>query len=114
MVFATLGAACYLAAHEQTAIIYRMLGNGAVAPVPSVAAGAYGSYVVFVVLAAGCIQLRLLCNLLDGLVALEGGRKGKAGDLFNEAPDRYADVVLAGSLQEYLRFGLEAGIFHAS
>ncbi len=94
MVFATVGAACYLAAHEQTAIFYRMLGTGAESPVPSVAAGAYGRYVAFVVLAGGCIQLRLLCNLLDGLVALEGGRKGKAGDLFNEAPDRYADVIL--------------------
>lgn len=40
------------------------------------------------------IQLRLLCNLLDGMVAVEGGLKGKAGDLFNEAPDRYADIVL--------------------
>ncbi len=39
-------------------------------------------------------QLRLLCNLLDGMVAVEGGLKGRAGDLFNEAPDRYADVVL--------------------
>lgn len=43
--------------------------------------------------AAGA-QLRLLCNLLDGMVAVEGGLKGKAGDLFNEAPDRYADVAL--------------------
>lgn len=40
------------------------------------------------------VQLRLLCNLLDGMVAVEGGLKGKAGDLFNEAPDRYADIVL--------------------
>jgi hypothetical protein len=30
------------------------------------------------------MQLRLLCNLLDGMVAIEGGMKGKAGDLFNE------------------------------
>jgi phosphatidylglycerophosphate synthase len=43
--------------------------------------------------AAG-VQLRLLCNLLDGMVAVEGGLKGKAGDLYNEAPDRYADIVL--------------------
>jgi phosphatidylglycerophosphate synthase len=50
----------------------------------------------FWLLLAGCagIQLRLLCNLLDGMVAVEGGLKGKAGDLFNEAPDRYADIVL--------------------
>jgi phosphatidylglycerophosphate synthase len=45
-------------------------------------------------IAAAAIQLRLLCNLLDGLVAVEGGLKGRAGDLFNEAPDRYADIVL--------------------
>lgn len=43
--------------------------------------------------AAG-VQLRLLCNMMDGLVAVEGGLKSKAGDLFNEAPDRIEDVVL--------------------
>jgi phosphatidylglycerophosphate synthase len=43
--------------------------------------------------AAG-VQLRLLCNMLDGLVAVEGGLKSKAGDLFNEAPDRIEDVLL--------------------
>ena len=47
--------------------------------------------------AAANIQLRLLCNLLDGLVAVEGGLKGRAGDLFNEAPDRYADIALLAS-----------------
>ncbi len=40
------------------------------------------------------IQLRLLCNLLDGLVAVEGGRKTALGDLYNEIPDRISDVVL--------------------
>jgi phosphatidylglycerophosphate synthase len=40
--------------------------------------------------AAG-IQLRLLCNLLDGMVAIEGGRKSKYGVLYNEVPDRVAD-----------------------
>jgi len=43
--------------------------------------------------AAG-VQLRLLCNLMDGLVAVEGKLKSKAGNLFNEAPDRLEDVVL--------------------
>ncbi|MEQ1859067.1 MAG: CDP-alcohol phosphatidyltransferase family protein [Chthoniobacteraceae bacterium] len=46
------------------------------------------------VLGVAGAQLRLLCNLLDGMVAIEGGLKGKAGDLFNEAPDRLADIVL--------------------
>lgn len=45
-------------------------------------------------LAAGCIQVRLLCNLLDGLMAVEGGLKTKAGEIFNEFPDRLADVAL--------------------
>lgn len=40
------------------------------------------------------IQLRLLANLLDGLVAVEHGRKQATGDLWNEVPDRLADVAL--------------------
>ena len=43
---------------------------------------------------AVCIQLRLVCNLLDGLMAVEGGKKTKAGEIFNEFPDRVADVAL--------------------
>ncbi|MDO4431362.1 MAG: CDP-alcohol phosphatidyltransferase family protein [Lonepinella koalarum] len=40
------------------------------------------------------IQLRLLCNLLDGMVAIEGGKKTAIGDIFNEFPDRIADSLL--------------------
>lgn len=40
------------------------------------------------------VQLRLVCNLLDGMVAIEGGRKSPVGDLYNEVPDRVADSVL--------------------
>lgn len=47
--------------------------------------------------AAG-IQLRLLCNLLDGMVAIEGGRKSKVGALFNEVPDRIADSLFLVAL----------------
>lgn len=43
--------------------------------------------------AVTCIQLRLLCNMLDGLVAVEGGVPSKAGALFNELPDRVEDTV---------------------
>jgi phosphatidylglycerophosphate synthase len=46
------------------------------------------------VLAAVCIQVRLLGNLLDGLIAIEGGRQTKVGELYNEIPDRVADVAL--------------------
>jgi phosphatidylglycerophosphate synthase len=43
--------------------------------------------------AALCVQLRLLCNLLDGLVAVEGGRGTPVGGLYNEIPDRLADSL---------------------
>ena len=44
------------------------------------------------------VQLRLICNLLDGLVAVEGGRGTSSGPLFNEIPDRVADSVLLVAL----------------
>ena len=44
--------------------------------------------------AAACVQLRLLCNMLDGLIAVENNLKSKLGDLFNEVPDRIEDVAL--------------------
>lgn len=44
--------------------------------------------------AAFCIQLRLLANILDGLVAIEGGRHSPTGALFNEFPDRIEDSLL--------------------
>jgi phosphatidylglycerophosphate synthase len=43
--------------------------------------------------AAGC-QMRLLCNLFDGMVAIEGGRKEPDGPFWNEAPDRASDILI--------------------
>lgn len=43
--------------------------------------------------ALGC-QLRLLCNLFDGMVAVEGGRGTADGPFWNEAPDRVADAFI--------------------
>jgi phosphatidylglycerophosphate synthase len=40
------------------------------------------------------IQLRLLANMMDGLVAVEGQRGSPTGPLFNELPDRLQDGVL--------------------
>lgn len=52
---------------------------------------------LYLLAAAVLVQLRLVCNLMDGMVAIEGGKKSKTGDLFNEVPDRIADVaILAG------------------
>jgi phosphatidylglycerophosphate synthase len=47
---------------------------------------------------AACVQLRLLCNLIDGMVAIEGGRKSKVGVLYNEVPDRIADSLFIVAL----------------
>lgn len=48
--------------------------------------------------AAVGIQLRLLCNLMDGMVAVEGGKASATGPIYNEVPDRVADVlILAGA-----------------
>jgi phosphatidylglycerophosphate synthase len=53
---------------------------------------------ILLVAAAASIQLRLLCNMLDGLLAVEGGLASPVGDLYNDVPDRIADVViLAGA-----------------
>lgn len=45
------------------------------------------------VLAGVMIQARLLCNLFDGMVAVEGGMGSKSGEIYNELPDRLADSV---------------------
>jgi len=45
-------------------------------------------------LGALCIQLRLICNLLDGMVAMEGGKSSAVGKIYNEFPDRIADSLL--------------------
>jgi phosphatidylglycerophosphate synthase len=45
-----------------------------------------------------CVQLRLLCNLLDGMVAIEGKRQSPVGGLYNEVPDRVADSLFIVAL----------------
>jgi phosphatidylglycerophosphate synthase len=49
-------------------------------------------------LCALCIQLRLLCNLLDGMVAVEGGKGSPLGRIYNEFPDRITDTLFIVAL----------------
>jgi phosphatidylglycerophosphate synthase len=83
----------------------RFLGRNGVTPnsisVASVVFAAMGGALMIAVAhplawlgAAACVQLRLVCNLLDGMVAIEGGKKTKTGPLYNEFPDRIADSLL--------------------
>jgi len=62
--------------------------------------------------AAAAIQLRLLCNLLDGMLAIEHDLRTKSGEIFNEMPDRIADVLIlvgAGYSVSTLPYGAVLG-----
>lgn len=50
------------------------------------------------------IALRGLCNLADGLVAIEHGKQTAVGILYNEVPDRISDSVL------FVALGYAAGV----
>ena len=66
----------------------------------------------FLILSAACVQMRLLCNLLDGMVAVEGGMGTPDGAFWNEVPDRAADVLIlwgAGLAAGSPALGLLAG-----
>ena len=39
-------------------------------------------------------QLRLICNLLDGMVAVEAGKGSPDGAFWNEFPDRISDILI--------------------
>jgi phosphatidylglycerophosphate synthase len=72
-----------------------------------------GWSVFFYLMGATFIQLRLLCNLFDGMVAVEGGMKSASGEIFNDFPDRLADpiiLVCAGyGLSGWIPHGVELG-----
>ena len=56
---------------------------------------------------AGFVQMRLLCNLFDGMVAVEAGRGDATGPFWNEVPDRLADMLIL------VGFGVGAGVTSA-
>lgn len=57
--------------------------------------GYYSSESKFLLLLSALfIQLRLICNLLDGMVAVEYKKSSPNGELFNDVPDRFADIFI--------------------
>lgn len=83
-------------------IAQALVGSGATPnqiSVASVLFAAIGFWLLFtipytwgLIAVAICVQLRLLCNLFDGMVAVEGGKQTPVGALYNEFPDRIADT----------------------
>lgn len=70
--------------------------------------------------AAGLMQLRLLANMFDGMVAVQTGKTSPLGELFNEIPDRVSDAAIfigagyaAGSLPELGYLAACAALFTA-
>ncbi len=64
----------------------------------ALAGGAFYLGGLWLLAAALAIQLRLLCNLLDGMVAVEGGKSTPDGPFWNEAPDRVSDILIITGL----------------
>jgi phosphatidylglycerophosphate synthase len=56
--------------------------------------GGEGGGRLLFLLAAVFVQLRLLANLLDGMIAVGSGRASPEGELYNEVPDRVADAII--------------------
>lgn len=65
------------------------------------------------VLGASLVQLRLLCNMLDGMVAIEGGRTSAVGELYNEIPDRVSDIATLVGFGYALHSSVELGLLSA-
>ena len=66
-----------------------------------------GDRVLLCLGAALFCQLRLLANMLDGMVAVEAGKGGPDGPVWNELPDRFADIaVLVGAGHGVAELGL--------
>jgi phosphatidylglycerophosphate synthase len=62
-----------------------------------------------------CVQLRLLANMFDGMVAIETGTASPVGALYNEVPDRVSDsatlIGLGYAMQSLPELGYLAALF---
>lgn len=82
---------------NQISVLSVVFASGAAVCYGCIASGV-GPAAVWWLLGAVGIQLRLLCNLMDGMLAVEGGLRTPDGDLYNEFPDRISDVLILVSI----------------
>lgn len=67
---------------------------------------------LFLLTAVLCAQARLLCNLFDGMVAVEHNQTSVLGEIYNDAPDRIADLLIivgSGYAIRDIPFAIELG-----
>ncbi len=58
------------------------------------------------------IALRAVCNLMDGMIAVEGDRASVTGGIWNDVPDRLSDLVMlacAGASTPSVPWGVTMG-----
>jgi phosphatidylglycerophosphate synthase len=60
----------------------------------ALAATSTTDYRILWLIAALGAQLRLIANMLDGMVAIASRRTSKTGELYNEVPDRISDAAV--------------------
>jgi len=70
------------------------MAGGIVAGLALAATTLPGCAPVMFLVAAACIIVRAMSNMLDGMVAVEIGKASPLGELFNEIPDRISDIAI--------------------
>jgi phosphatidylglycerophosphate synthase len=75
---------------------FSVLASGAALGVLSLSTRVDSAMTTAICLLLGAVlcQLRLLCNLMDGMVAIEAGKQTPDGVVWNELPDRVADILI--------------------
>lgn len=76
---------------SMASVFFAVLAAGCLLAMPRLEGAAV---LILPILAGVFIQCRLLCNLFDGMVAVEGGKSTASGELFNDIPDRIADPLI--------------------
>lgn len=76
---------------NQISAIGMIFGTGSGVALAATALVADPWWRVLFIAGAVLTQLRLLCNMLDGMVALAQGTDSPVGELYNEIPDRVSD-----------------------
>jgi len=107
--------AAYLAAHgisPNTISVFSIVFSffGLLAFYADLQSTGFGLHILWMILAIACIQLRLIMNLFDGMVAVEHHQKSVIGGLFNEVPDRISDTFTllgVGLLVKHIPYGMD-------